>query len=89
MMTLSKVSVATLDELTDELGAAGWDSTAKDVGQARVDVVRLLCEVLGPPKLVNIQTGEVYRTAFVYEAVSAIENQNKITLSDGKSYRVE
>lgn len=45
MMTRNEVATATLDQLTDELAAAGWDSTQQTVEEAREAVLRLLDEM--------------------------------------------
>lgn len=45
MMTFAQIKTATLDQLTDELVAAGWDSTQTDVTEAREAVTNLLLEV--------------------------------------------
>lgn len=42
MMTLAQINDATLDQLTDELGAAGWDSEEYRLITARESVARLL-----------------------------------------------
>lgn len=45
MMTIAQVKTATLDQLTDELAAAGWDSTQQTLDEAREAVTRLLTQV--------------------------------------------
>ena len=47
MMTLNEIATATLDQLTDELGAAGWDSCQDNIEDAREAVARLLLETHG------------------------------------------
>ena len=44
MMTFAEAQVATLDQLTDELAAAGWDSTQQTIEEARWALYRLLAE---------------------------------------------
>tara|TARA_R110002110_G_scaffold22933_7_gene88250 strand:- start:2072 stop:2503 length:432 start_codon:yes stop_codon:yes gene_type:complete len=44
MMTINEAQTATLDQLTTELAAAGWDSTFTDLDGARAAVARLLTE---------------------------------------------
>lgn len=44
MMTREQAKSATLDELTTELGAAGWESTQQTVDEAREAVFRLIAE---------------------------------------------
>lgn len=58
-MTLTQVSVADLDTLTDELAAAGWESTQTDVRDAREAVARLLHEVVGPFELCDESNDEI------------------------------
>jgi hypothetical protein len=71
MMTLTKVSVADLDQLTDELAAAGWDSTQTEVRDAREAVVRLLCEAAGPYDLCD-ESGDTIREATTDEVVESV-----------------
>jgi hypothetical protein len=53
MMKLNEVSTATLEQLADELAAAGWDSTQTRIEDAReavrnlIGVLRLVCETDG------------------------------------------
>jgi hypothetical protein len=44
MMTIAQAKTATLDQLTEELAAAGWDSTQTTVEEAREAVMNLLAE---------------------------------------------
>lgn len=44
MMTYNEALIATLDQLTDELAAAGWDSTQQTRGEAFAAVVALIAE---------------------------------------------
>ena len=44
MMTYNEVMTASLDQLTDELAAAGWDSTQTELLDARLAVVGLIAE---------------------------------------------
>jgi len=71
MLTLTQVSVADLDTLTDELAAAGWDSTQTEVRGAREAVVRLLCEVAGPFDLCD-ESGETIRKATTEEVIESV-----------------
>jgi hypothetical protein len=71
MMTLTQVSVADLDTLTDELGAACWDSTQTEVRDAREAVARLLCEYAGPFDLCD-ESGEPIREATTDEVVDSV-----------------
>lgn len=45
MMTIDRVYIATLEELTDELAAAGWDSCETSIDEARRSVARLINSV--------------------------------------------
>lgn len=46
-MNFDEIATASLDALTDELAAAGWDSTQTDIGEAREAVTNLLLETKG------------------------------------------
>jgi hypothetical protein len=70
-MTLTQVSVADLDTLTNELSAAGWDSTQTELRDAREAVVRLLCEVAGPFDLCD-EPGDTIREATTEEVVESV-----------------
>ena len=61
MMTFAQLNDATLDQLTDELAAAGWDSTQTDIAAAREAVARLLCEVKSAAQIMT----ELDDTGFV------------------------
>lgn len=45
MMTYNEARNATLDQLTDELAAAGWDSTQTERSEAFAAVVALIAEL--------------------------------------------
>jgi len=84
MMTFAQISTATLDQLTDELAAAGWDSTQTDIHDAREAVARLLCEV----KTTNDAMTELDDASFP----STQDWENGVTtwaIADGLSIRVE
>lgn len=90
-MTLSEVCVATLDELTDELGAAGWDSTTQDVYQARADVVRLLWETNHKGfYLYESNTADVICCATLQQAIESVlaGPEGHILGDDGRTYYV-
>ena len=72
MMTYDKIATATLDTLTSELAAAGWDSTQRDVLAARDAVARLLDEVYGPIKLIDSETNDYIRYATADEAAESV-----------------
>ena len=71
MLHFNEISNATLDQLTDELAAAGWDSTQTEIGDAREAVARLLHETVGPFDLQDSATNEVIRTATADEAAES------------------
>jgi hypothetical protein len=70
MMTFSEISTATLDQLTDELAAAGWDSDETQVGHARESVARLLNTTVGLD-LIDSETNETIRQATDDEAAAS------------------
>ena len=72
MVAFTKIATASLDELTDELGAAGWDSTQRDAGSAREAVARLAYETRGPFDLCDSETNEVLREATEDETVESV-----------------
>ena len=47
MITFDQIADATLDQLTDELAAAGWDSCETSIDAARESVARLLNSAVG------------------------------------------
>jgi len=84
MMTFTQIATATLDQLTNELAAAGWDSTQKESYVARDAVARLLHETAGPFDLTASDTNEVIRKATVDEAAeSANAGEEGHILVDG------
>jgi len=58
MMDFADVSTATLNALTDELAAAGRDSTQTDVYDARQAVARMLNDT-GDLRLYDSDTGDL------------------------------
>jgi hypothetical protein len=72
MIAFSAIATASLDQLTDELGAAGWDSSQKSEFAARVAVARLAHETQGPFDLCDSETGNVIREATEEEAVESV-----------------
>ena len=72
MMNLSQVSTASLEALTDELAAAGWDSTQTDEYSARDAVARLLAETVGPFDLRDSETNETVREATADETAESV-----------------
>jgi len=85
MMNFNQIATATLDQLTDELAAACWDSTQTDTYAARDAVARLLHETSGPFDLCDSETTEVIRKATADEAAeSANAGEEGHILVDGK-----
>jgi inactivated superfamily I helicase len=71
MMTIEQVQTATLDQLTDELAAAGWDSTQQTLGEAREAVLALLAEVS------RLNTAAIAKT--LQAAIHSSESLDEIT----------
>jgi hypothetical protein len=59
MMTLEQAQTATLDQLTDELAAAGWDSTQQTRAEAYDAVVALIRETNGTQY--RFENGKLYK----------------------------
>ena len=72
MMTFDKIATATIDQLTDELAAAGWDSTQTEIYAARDAVARLLHETVGPFDLRDSETNDDIREATADEAAESV-----------------
>ncbi|MCA9181948.1 MAG: hypothetical protein KDA51_10865 [Planctomycetales bacterium] len=72
MMSLSQVSTASLEALTSELAAAGWDSTQTDTYAARDAVARLLVETVGPFDLLDSETNDTIREATADETAESV-----------------
>jgi hypothetical protein len=73
MMTFDQIATATLEQLTDELAAAGWDSCEDSIESARHSVARLLvgrldsCELmdqLDAAEIPSLQNWEIGSTAW-------------------------
>lgn len=71
MMTFSQIATATLDQLTDELAAAGWDSSQTELHDAKEAVARLLCEMRGPFDLLD-EDNDTIRRATTEETVESV-----------------
>jgi len=71
MMTFCKIATATIDQLTDELAASGWDSTQTETYAARDAVARLLHETVGPFAILDSETNEEMREATADEAAES------------------
>lgn len=72
-LTLATLHNADADRLTDELAAAGWDSTERPINELRADVARLLAETFGPFGLCN-EAGDTIREATVAETVDSVQS---------------
>ena len=72
MMSFEQIATATIDQLTDELAAAGWDSTQTDIHTAREAVARLLHETVGPFNLRDSETNDDIREATAGEAAESV-----------------
>jgi len=72
MISFASIATASLDQLTDELGAAGWDSSQKNDRSAREAVARLAYETQGPFDLCDSETNDVLRKATEDETVGSV-----------------
>jgi hypothetical protein len=70
MIHYTEISTATLDRLTDELAAAGWDSDETSLHAARESVARLINSCVGLD-LVDSETNEVIRKSTDDEAAES------------------
>lgn len=71
-MSLSQIHTATLDQLTDELGAACWESTQTEIYDARESVARLAHVMDGPFDLCDSETNSVIREATEDEVAESV-----------------
>ena len=71
-LTFADIATADLDTLTDELAAAGWDSTQTDAREAREAVVRLLVQVRQIDLDLCDEAGDTIREATEDEAVESV-----------------
>ncbi len=71
MIHFTEIATSNLSTLTNELAAAGWDSTQTEVTAARDAVARLLHEVSGPFSLLDSDTNEAIRVATADEAAES------------------
>ena len=91
-MNFSQIATASLDELNDELAAAGWESRISSRPDARCAVARLLHETFGPFDLRDSETNENIRDATAAEAadcVSAGSEGHILDLDGRKCYVAE
>ena len=72
-LTLATLHNANADRLTDELAAAGWDSTERPINELRADVARLLAETFGPFDLCD-EAGDAIREATPDETVESVQS---------------
>ena len=87
MMAYNEIRNATLDQLTDELAAAGWDSTQTELYEARDAVARLICETQ-ELDLHDYRTGDSIRKATADEAGESINagDEGVITVDCQRCY---
>jgi hypothetical protein len=67
MMTYDQIATATLEQLTDELASAGWDSTQTSPREAREAVRCLLLELSGVLSFryaTDLEVGTIEATTF-------------------------
>ena len=72
-LTLATLHNADADRLTDELAAAGLDSTERPLNELRADVARLLAETFGPFDLCD-EAGDTIREATTDETVESVQS---------------
>ena len=91
MLTYAQIATATLDQLTDELAAAGWDSTQTETRDARDAVARLLHETVGPFDLCDSETNDDIREATADEAAESVNAgpEGHIMVDGRKCYVVQ
>lgn len=70
-MHYAEIATATLDQLNEELAAAGWDSLHTEVREAREAVARLLHYTFGPFDLHDSETSDIVREATAEEAAES------------------
>lgn len=87
MMTIDEIATAGLEKLTDELAAAGWDSTMTDRRDAQQAVARLINEA-GALHLWDSETGELVADVVSDEdaAESAVTPEGHILVDGRKCY---
>lgn len=70
-MQFSQIHTASIETLTDELAAAGWDSTQTETHEAREAVARLFHETRSLD-LIDSETNDVIREATEDEAAESV-----------------
>ena len=89
MLHFNDISNATLEQLTDELAAAGWDSTQTEISDAREAMVRVYF-ALHYLSLCDSETCETLRNATVEEAIESVNaGAEGHILVDGRRCYVE
>ena len=91
MINLNQIATATLGQLTDELAAAGWDSTQTETRDARDAVARMLNETVGPFDLRDSATNDDIREATDDEAAESVNAgpEGHILIDGRKCYVAE
>ena len=72
MMTIDQIATATMDQLTDELAAAGWDSEERQLQAARESVAKLIYSTQGPFFLIDSELGESFGQATEAEFIESV-----------------
>ena len=87
MIHYTEIRNASIDQLTDELAAAGWDSTQTTIYEARDAVARLVNQTQGLG-LHDYRTGDVIRRATDDEAGESINagEEGVITVESQRCY---
>lgn len=89
MMTLTQASIATIDELTDELTSACRDSSQTETHVAREAVARLIHETQGPYDLCD-ENNDTIREATIDEVIaSVLAGPEGWIMADGKRCYVQ
>jgi uncharacterized protein YfiM (DUF2279 family) len=89
MLHFDDIATATLEQLTDELAAAGWESTQTEICDAREAMVRLHFS-LHQLSLCDSETCETLRHATIEEAIESVNaGAEGHILVDGRRCYVE
>jgi hypothetical protein len=89
MLHFDDIATATLEQLTDELAAAGWESTKTEICDAREAMVRLHFS-LHQISLCDSETCETLRHATIDEAIESVNaGAEGHILVDGRRCYVE
>ena len=87
-MNIQDIINASIEELTDELAAAGCESTTTDIHYAREAVARLIDETYGPFDLLDSITQEFVGEATADQAAESATAPCGIILVDGRAVYV-